>query len=116
MSSRTKSEGRALTWRRILTWGVGLAVVVGGASFLYKLYEFISTASKGELPGFAVATVVSYFLATMGFLCLAVWAFLRGHYHDIEEPKLRLLETEAELDRLDEERTLDGHGAAGGAR
>ena len=105
MSVDARAVQRALTWRKILTWGVGLAVMVGGGSFIYKLYEFISTASKGQLPGFAIATVVSYFLATMGFLCLAVWAFLRGHYHDIEEPKLRLLQTEAELDQLDQERT-----------
>jgi hypothetical protein len=86
------------SWRRIVTWGVGLAVAGGGVTFLFKLYEFVATASRGELPGFAFATVFSYFLATLGFLCLALWAFLKGHYRDIEEPKHRLLETEARLE------------------
>jgi hypothetical protein len=85
-------------WRRGVTWAVGLAVAGGGATFLFKLYEFVATANRGDLPGFAFATVFSYFIATVGFLCLALWAFLKGHYRDIEEPKHRLLVTEAELE------------------
>lgn len=87
------------TWRRIVTWFVGLSVLGGGATFCLKLYEFVRTASSGDLPGFAFATVFGYFVVTAGFLCLALWAFLRGHYRDIEEPKYRLLERETELDR-----------------
>jgi hypothetical protein len=87
--------------RQIVTWGVGLAVVGGGATFALKLTEFVRTAGRGEMPGFAFATVVSYFIVTLGFLCLAFWAFLRGHYRDIEAPKYRLLETEAEYDRIE---------------
>jgi len=88
-------------WRRIVTWGVALSVVGGGVSFIYKLYEFIVAANTGGMPGFAFATVVSYFIVTLGFLCLVLWAYLRGHYTDIEEPKYRLLESELELDRLE---------------
>ncbi|MBI3450310.1 MAG: hypothetical protein HY049_15525 [Acidobacteria bacterium] len=85
--------------RRAVTWGVGAAVAIGGVSFVYKLYEFIVAANRGNLPGFAYATVVSYFIVTLGFLCMVLWAFLRGHYTDIEEPKHRLLENERALDR-----------------
>jgi nitrogen fixation-related uncharacterized protein len=92
--------------KRLITWFVGLAVVGGGFTFCLKLYDFIKTASRGDLPGFAFATVVSYFIVTLGFLCLALWAFLSGHYHDIEEPKYRLLETESEIDRQEAERAL----------
>jgi hypothetical protein len=91
-----------VAWRRVVTWAVGLAVAGGGATFLFKLWEFVDTASRGDLPGFAFATVVSYFIVTAGFLCLAGWAFLSGHYRDIEAPKHRLLETEARYDRLEQ--------------
>jgi hypothetical protein len=91
-----------VAWKRVVTWAVALAVAGGGATFLFKLWEFVDTASRGDLPGFAFATVVSYFIVTAGFLCLAGWAFLAGHYRDIEEPKHRLLETEAGYDRLEE--------------
>jgi hypothetical protein len=106
----------SVRWRRIVTWSVGLAVAGGGVTFLFKLYEFVETASRGDLPGFAFATVFSYFVVTLGFLCLAAWAFLKGHYRDIEEPKHRLLETEEELDRQE---TMRGAGPPlrqGGAR
>jgi hypothetical protein len=98
-------------WRRIVTWGVGLSVAVGGLSFFYKLYEFIVAANRGDLPGFAFATVVSYFIVTLGFLCLVLWAFLKGHYTDIEEPKYRLQQTEDALDRLE----AGGLGARAGS-
>ena len=87
--------------RPFVTLGVLLAVAGGGATFLYKLWEFARTASEGDMPGFAFATVISYFIVTLGFRCLAAWAFFRGHYHDLEEPKHRLLRTESELDRLE---------------
>ncbi|MEE9219287.1 MAG: hypothetical protein V3U98_09500 [Acidobacteriota bacterium] len=103
-------------WRRIVTWGVGVAVVGGGITFCLKLYEFVRTANSGEMPGFAFATVISYFIVTAGFLCLVMWAFLRGHYHDIEEPKYRLLQTEASLDRLEASGTDDKVCSAGGSR
>jgi len=89
--------------KRLITWLVGLSVAGGGLTFCLKLYDFIKTASQGDLPGFAFATVVSYFIVTVGFLCLALWAFLRGHYDDIEEPKYRLLRTEEEIDRRESE-------------
>jgi len=87
------------SYRPLITWTVLGAVAVGGVTFCLKLYEFIRTANEGALPGFAFATVFSYFIATAGFLCLAIWAYLKGHYHDLEEPKFRLLRDEEELDR-----------------
>ena len=87
------------SYRPLITWIVLTAVAIGGGTFCLKLYEFIRTANEGSLPGFAFATVFSYFIATAGFLCLAVWAYLKGHYHDLEEPKFRLLQNEDELDR-----------------
>lgn len=102
------SSPRPSRVRPLVTLGVLVAVAGGGATFIYKLWEFVRTASEGEMPGFAFATVVSYFIVTLGFLCLAGWAFFRGHYHDLEEPKRRLLQSEAELDRLEAQAVGDG--------
>jgi hypothetical protein len=101
---------QTLAWRRFVTASVGGAVVIGGLTFIYKLWEFMETAAKGELPGFAFATVISYFVVTIGFLSLAIWAFLRGHYRDIEEPKERLMKTEEELDRMERRQAGPRHG------
>ena len=103
-------------WRRTVTWAVGASVLGGGATFAYKIYEFIQTAGRSDMPGFAFATVFSYFIVTLGFLCLAAWAYARGHYHDIEEPKYRLLETESELERLETAGGAPGGTPAAGSR
>ena len=89
--------------KTLATIVVGLAVLVGGGTFVHKLVEFARTAGDGEMPGFALVSVVPYFAATIGFLLLAVWAFLRGHFKDIEEPKYRMLEQEKEYDRAEKE-------------
>lgn len=90
-------------WRLLATWIVGIAVIIGGATFVYKLVEFANTAMDEDMPGFALVSVVPYFAATLGFLLLAVWAFLRGHFKDIEEPKYRMLEQEEKYDRAERE-------------
>lgn len=90
----------AKTWAAIV---VGIAVIFGGATFIYKLVEFASTAKDSEMAGFAMVSVVPYFAATAGFLALAVWAFLKGHFKDIEAPKYSMLEQEEKLDRAERE-------------
>lgn len=92
-----------LSWRLFAEIVVLIAVIVGGGTFVYKLIEFARTAGSEEMPGFAVVSVVPYFAATIGFLLLAVWAFLRGHFKDIEEPKYRMIEQEEKYDRAEEE-------------
>jgi TRAP-type C4-dicarboxylate transport system permease small subunit len=93
---------KRVNWHRITSWIVVLAVAFGGGTFVYKLVEFASTAGREEMPGFALVSVVPYFAATFGFLLLAIWAFLRGHFKDIEEPKYRMLDQEKEYDRADQ--------------
>lgn len=89
-------------WHKLISWLVVLAVFIGGATFVHKLIEFARTAGRDDMPGFALVSVVPYFVATFGFLLLAIWAFLRGHFKDIEEPKYRMLDQEKEYDRADE--------------
>ena len=63
-----------------------------------KFLEFVALA-RGEVDGaFALTPVVNYLLASFGFLCLFCWAALNGMFHDIEQPKVTMLENEARLD------------------
>lgn len=82
---------------------VGGAVVVAGATFMYKLYEFIVAASQGQMPGLLVASVIPYFLMSLGFLLLAAWAYSTGQFRDIEGPKYQLIDDELELERMERE-------------
>ena len=51
-----------------------------GAKFL----EFIHTF-RGESGGaFAITPMVNYLLASLGFLCMLVWAILNGMFRDLE--------------------------------
>ncbi len=90
-----------INYHRLMSWGVVLAVAFGGCTFVYKLYEFASTAGRAEMPGFALVSIVPYFAATFGFLLLAIWAFLRGHFKDLEGPKYKMLENEKEYDEAE---------------
>jgi hypothetical protein len=67
--------------------------------FATKFYEFVQTF-RGESGGiFAITPMVNYVLASLGFLCLLVWAALNGMFRDLERPKELMLERERLLDR-----------------
>ncbi len=80
---------------------VGFAVLAAGTTFMYKLYEYIAAAATGHMPGIISATVLPYFFISTGFLLLAGWAWLGGHYKDIEEPKRDMLRQEEEYERME---------------
>lgn len=66
--------------------------------FGMKFIEFVRLV-RGDVDGaFAITPVANYLLASLGFLCLFVWAALGGMFHDIEQPKRTMLENEARLD------------------
>ncbi|MCS7049430.1 MAG: hypothetical protein NZ483_09080 [Verrucomicrobiae bacterium] len=96
---------RPINIHRLVSWLVVLAVAIGGATFLYKLVEFANTATHEDMPGFALVSVVPYLTATFGFLLLAIWAFLRGHFRDIEQPKYDMLDQEREYDLAEQQRS-----------
>lgn len=79
--------------------------------FSMKFREFVLLA-RGDVEGvFAVTPVINYLLASMGFLLLFGWAAANGMFHDIEQPKRTMLETEQRLDameRMDVERQSAG--------
>lgn len=66
--------------------------------FSMKFYELYLVARYDPNGAFAVTPIVNYLLAGLGFLCLLGWAAYNGMFHDIERPKLTMLETEARLD------------------
>ena len=76
-----------------------VSIVIGGSGFVYKLTQFSKEALAGEAASFAVVPVVVYVCVALGFVCLFLWALLRGQFRDIEAPKHRLLEQEEIYDR-----------------
>ena len=42
--------------------------------------------------------MVNYLLASLGFLCLLLWAAVNGMFHDMEKPKRIMLRREMMLD------------------
>ena len=49
----------------------------------------------------AIAPILNYLLASVGFFLLLMWAAMNGMFHDIERPKHKLLEQEEQLDALE---------------
>ncbi len=67
--------------------------------FGMKFIEFVH-AFRGDSDGiFAITPMVNYILASLGFLCLLVWATINGMFHDIEKPKETMLEIDTLLDQ-----------------
>lgn len=83
----------------------GLILVPSLFGFGTKFLEFIRLV-RGDVDGvFAITPVVNYLLASLGFLCLFIWAALGGMFHDVERPKRTMLQNE---DRLNA-RSLEAH-------
>ena len=86
--------------RRFL-WAFSIAMVlVAGTGFIFKLIEFIATAtSEGSdaLASFLVP-VLNYLLVAAGFFCLFLWAYCNGQFRDLESAKYRMLELNTEAD------------------
>jgi hypothetical protein len=93
---------------RVVVVAFGSAVAVAGAGFAWKLFEFFEDLFAESGLRFAGAHLTIYVLVAAGFVLLLAYAFLSGHFSDIERPKLDMLEREREHDR--EEFGRDGVG------
>ena len=96
------SQGSTLSpneWQfRITILLAVLILIPSGYGFVGKFIELINVA-KGEAGGaFAIAPIMNYLLASLGFFCLLLWAAGKGMFRDIENPKHQMLDREAELD------------------
>ena len=69
--------------------------------FVNKFRELVNVY-QGEADGaFAIAPILNYVLASLGFLMLLGWAAMNGMFRNIEGPKYDMLETERQLDAQD---------------
>ena len=87
--------------RRFL-WIFSVALVLtAGTAFVFKLMEFIHTATtKGpSAMGSFLIPVLNYLLVAAGFGLLFLWAYLSGQFRDLESAKYRMLEMQREFDR-----------------
>jgi len=75
-----------------------LVILAAGVSFVFKLYEFFYDLSAREGFQFAGAHLSTYLLVAGGYFLLLAFAFLRGHFNDIEQPKHDILEEERRRD------------------
>jgi hypothetical protein len=92
------AAGRWQTWVTVLL--AVLILIPSGYGFVGKFVELVRLA-RGQPDGaFAVAPVVNYLLASLGFFCLLLWAAAHGMFRDIERPKYELLAREARLEGM----------------
>jgi len=76
-----------------------LILIPSGYGFVGKFIELVRVY-RGESEGaFAVAPMMNYLLASLGFFCLLLWAAGHGMFRDIESPKYDMLHQEERLDR-----------------
>lgn len=88
--------------KRIALWCMALGILIpGGYGFTEKLIQFVRTLHTEEGAGFTIIPISNYFLIAAGMACLLGWAVIHGMFRDVEGPKYKMLEREAELDRLD---------------
>lgn len=93
----TPASGNEWQFRITILLAV-LILIPSGYGFIGKFIELINVA-KGEAGGaFAVAPIMNYLLASLGFLCMLMWAAGRGMFRNIETPKHQMLAREAQLD------------------
>jgi hypothetical protein len=93
---------------RLVVGVFAAAVVLAGAGFSWKLFEFFEDLFAETGLHFAGAHLTVYILVAAGFVLLLAYAFLSGHFSDIERPKLELLEKEREYDRAEFGRSDSG--------
>lgn len=76
-----------------------IVMAVAGTSFIYKMTLFTFTMAGDDVRGFGAVAVGTYLIGMVPIVCITLWAVLTGRFHDIERPKYRLLELDAEIDR-----------------
>lgn len=80
-----------------------LIIAVAGLAFAFKLYEFFYDLSSQQGFRFAGAHLATYLLVAAGFFLLLFYAFLKGHFSNIEQPKHDILDSERRYDRAEYE-------------
>ncbi len=89
-------------WQKRDIVAIVFAVLVlagAGLAFVLKMSDFAITIVKGEISGFGVTAISVYLIGLLPILFLTLWAVFSGRFHDIERPKLRMLELDREIER-----------------
>lgn len=91
---------RTTKWQFRITLLLAVLILIpSGYGFVGKFIELVRVY-RGEADGaFAVAPMMNYLLASLGFGCLLLWAAAHGMFRDMEGPKHDLLAREDLLDQ-----------------
>ncbi len=101
MTTRPTPESpRSHRLRNWVTLLLALLILIPSLwGFGSKFLEFIAIY-RGDVDGaFAVAPILNYLLASLGFLLLFCWAVMNGMFHDIEAPKYTMLEIDEQFEK-----------------
>jgi hypothetical protein len=88
------------SWQTRITLLLAVLILIpSGYGFVGKFIELIHVYQGDASGAFAVAPIMNYLLASLGFLCLLLWAAVRGMFRDIERPKQEMLAREELLNQ-----------------
>ena len=88
--------------RTVFIVSMVLAVLILIPSLLgfgMKFLELMHVLQGEESGRFALTPIANYLFASLGFLCLLIWATFQGLFRDIERPKETMLEIEERLNK-----------------
>ena len=94
-------EGWTPRAHRSWIWFFLIVIGAAGVAFFFKLKEFFYDLTVTPGFEFTGAHLLIYLLVASGFFLLLTFAFLRGHFADIESPKIDLLDLERSYDRAE---------------
>lgn len=77
-------------------------VLIAGCFFAIKFYDLVMVAMYVPEGASAISPIINYLLAAIGFFFMLLWAAYNGMFHDIEQPKRTMLDTEHQLDGTSE--------------
>lgn len=75
-------------------------ILPGGLSFIAKIASYFMVETEEGMSGFALP-FFNYLFVALGFVCLFVWAFLSGHFKNIDNPSHDMLEMEKSFEDSD---------------
>lgn len=99
-----KASAAAISRANWITLAFAVPILlISGIAFVMKFIELIRTFQDDAAGAFAITPMVNYSLASLGFLCLLLWAAINGTFRDMEEPKRIMLQREMMLDQQTKE-------------
>ncbi len=86
---------------KIITYVMIFIVIIpGGLSFIAKVASYFMVEVEEGMSGFALP-FFNYLFVALGFVCLFIWAYLVGHFKDIEKPSYDMMEMDKSFEDSD---------------